>query len=127
MSHEFPGNLSNPIGEIGTGHAVMPGKGRVVERPYTPEERSALGDAPTLGKTTFDVHLNANAFWRNLPATVWTYKLGGYQVLKKWLSYREHDVLRRPLRPEEVQHFSDTARRIGQVLRPPSRPMRRVR
>ena len=34
----------------------------------------------------------ADAFWRNIPATVWTYNLGGYQVLKKWLSYREHDV-----------------------------------
>ena len=48
-----------------------------------------------------------------------TYKLGGYRVLKKWLSYRERDVLGRPLRPEEVQHFSDTARRIGQILSPP--------
>ena len=42
--------------------------------------------------------------------------LGGYQVLKKWLSYREHDILARPLRPEEVQHFSDTARRIAAIL-----------
>ena len=106
-------------GHFGKSRAVMPGQGRVVERPYTPEERAALGDASALGKTTFDVYLNANAFWRNLPANVWTYKLGGYQVLKKWLSYREHDVLGRPLLPEEVQHFSDTARRIGQVLSPP--------
>ena len=106
-------------GHFGRGRAVMPGQGRVVERPYTPEERAALGDAPTLGKTTFDVHLNANAFWRNLPAIVWNYKLGGYHVLKKWLSYRERDVLGRPLHAEEVQHFSDTARRIRQVLSPP--------
>ena len=64
----------------------MPGQGRVVERNYTPDERAVLDDAlPVLGENTFDVHLNGNAFWRNVPATVWTYQLGGYQVLKKWL------------------------------------------
>ncbi len=51
------------------------------------------------------------------PAAVWTYKLGGYQVLKKWLSYRERAILDCPLKPEEVQHFTDTARRIGVILR----------
>ena len=101
-------------GHLGAGGAVMPGQGRAVERPYTPEERTALGDTlPALGATTFDVHLNANAFWRNIPANVWRYKLGGYQALKKWLSYREHSILARPLTPEEVQHFTDTARRIA--------------
>ena len=44
---------------------------------------------PALGETTFDIHLNDRAFWRNVPANVWTYRLGGYLVLKKWLSYRE--------------------------------------
>ena len=77
-------------GHFGQGEAVMPGQGRVVERPYTPEERAALGAAlPALGETTFDIHLNDRAYWRNVPAAVWGYKLGGYQVLKKWLSYRE--------------------------------------
>ena len=33
--------------------------------------------------------LNERALWRCVPAAVWNYKLGGYQVLKKWLSYRE--------------------------------------
>ena len=28
----------------------------------------------------------------------------------------EHDILNRPLTPEEVQHFTDTARRIGAIL-----------
>ena len=105
----------------------MPGKGRVVERPYTPEERSALGDAPTLGKTTFDVHLNANAFWRNLPATVWTYKLGGYQVLKKWLSYREHDVLGRPAAPRGGPALQRYREADWTDTEPSSRQMRRVR
>ena len=104
-------------GHHGTGGAVMPGQGRIVERAFTPEERAALGDAlPVLGETTFDVHLNARAFWRNVPAAVWGYKLGGYQVLKKWLSYRERAILGRSLHPEEVQHFTDTARRIGAIL-----------
>ncbi len=104
-------------GHYGQGDAVMPARGRAVERPFTPEERAAMGDAPAaLGETTFDVWLNGNAFWRNVPAAVWTYRLGGYQVLKKWLSYRERTILGRPLHPEEVQHFTDTARRIGAIL-----------
>ena len=78
-----------------------------------PESISA---ASILGETTFDIYLNNRAYWRNVPANVWRYKLGGYQVLKKWLSYREHTILKRPLKPEEVQHFTDTARRIGAIL-----------
>ena len=105
-------------GYFGTAKAVMPGQGRVVERPFSPEEQAAMGDRlPALGATTFDVYLNAGAFWRNVPAAVWNYKLGGYQVLKKWLSYRESAVLGRSLRLEEVQHFTATARRITNILR----------
>ena len=169
-------------GHFGSGQAVMPGQGRIVERAYTRSEREALGaavpvmseegnfgtppghsqergpfkgpvgaglkPAPTpsiqgapwdhagtravgdgfrvkpgmteegagLGETTFDVYLNERAYWRNVPAAVWNYKLGGYQVLKKWLSYRERPILARPLLPEEVQHFTDTARRIAAIL-----------
>ena len=104
-------------GHFGQGEAVMPGQGRAVERPYTAEERAALGEsAHALGNSTFDIHLNDRAYWRNVPSAVWGYKLGGYQVLKKWLSYRERGVLARPLLPEEVQHFTDTARRIAGIL-----------
>ena len=105
-------------GHFGSGDTVMPGQGHVVERPYTAGERAALGDpAATLGDTTFDIHLNGRAYWRNVPANVWSYKLGGYQALKKWLSYREKRILGRDLLPEEVQHFTDTARRIGAILK----------
>ena len=62
------------------------------------------------------MYLNDRTFWRNVPAAVWSYKLGGYQVLKKWLSYRERNILDRPLKPEEVQHFTDTARRIARIV-----------
>ena len=104
-------------GHYGTGDAVMPGQGRVVERDYTADERAALGDAAgVIGQTTFDIYLNGNAYWRNVPAAVWRYKLGGYQVLKKWLSYRERGVLGRALLPEEVGYFAEVARRIGAIV-----------
>jgi len=104
-------------GHHGQGDAVMPGQGRPVERAFAPEERAAMGDTlPALGETTADVYLNGDAFWRNVPAAVWTYKLGGYQVLKKWLSYRERSILGRALKADEVQHFTDTARRIAAIL-----------
>ena len=104
-------------GHLGTGDAVMPGQGRAEGRPYSDVECAALGDpAGTLGGTTLDIHLNDNTHWSNVPAAVWNYRLGGYQVLKKWLSYRESRVLGRALLPEEVQHFTDTARRIAAIL-----------
>ena len=104
-------------GHYGTGDAVMPGQGRIVEREYTDDERAALGATiSALGEKTLDVYLNDHAFWRNIPAAIWDYKLGGYQVLKKWLSYRESDVLGRALTPEEVLYFAEMTRRVGGML-----------
>ena len=40
----------------------------------------------------------------------------GYQVLKKWLSYRESRVLGRPRLLKEGQHFTDTAPRVEGIL-----------
>ena len=89
----------------------------MVEREYTADERTVLGGATDiLGQTTFDIYLNGNAYWCHVQTAVWRYKLGGYQVLKKWLSYRERGVLGRALRPEEVGYFTDMGRRIGQML-----------
>lgn len=104
-------------GHYGAAQAVMPGQGQLTEREYTPEERDALAHAlPALGHSTYDIRLNSRAFWRNVPAPVWHYKLGGYQVLKKWLSYREKSILNRPLTPEEAHYFTNTARRIAALL-----------
>ena len=110
-------SLTAGWGHAGRSGAVMPGRGRVVGREYTPGERAALGQAAhALGETTFDVYLNDRAYWRNVPANVWRYELGGYQVLKKWLSYRERKVLGRPLSPEEIRSFADVARRVAAML-----------
>ena len=104
-------------GRFGGGDVVIRGQGRVVERTYADDELAALGDAiRTLDDTTFDGYLNDRAYWRNVPTAVWDYQLGGYPVLKKWLSYRESEVLGRSLLPEEVWDFTDMSRRIGSII-----------
>jgi hypothetical protein len=69
-----------------------------------------------LGDKTCDVYLNGTAYWRNIPAAVWDYHIGGYQVIKKWLSYREEGVLGRALKPEEAREVMNTARRIAAII-----------
>lgn len=44
------------------------------------------------------------------------YTIGGYQVIKKWLSYREQAVLGCTLAPEEVREVTNMARRIAAIL-----------
>ena len=56
------------------------------------------------------------AYWRNIPARVWDYTIGGYQVIKKWLSYREKALLGRGLTIEEAQEVTHMARRIAALV-----------
>jgi hypothetical protein len=98
-------------GHAGKGGVTMPGKGRLIERDYTPEERdTALGDR------TCDVYLNDVAYWKNIPLRVWEYTIGGYQVIKKWLSYREEKLLGRAMTKDEVRWVQEMARRIAAIL-----------
>jgi len=112
----------------GQGGVVMPGPGKANLRPYLPEELAALAQGAEalgmtteeafacLGEKTYDIYLNSTTYWKNVPEKVWRYTMGGYQVLKKWLSYREAALLGRPLRPDEAGHFRDVARRIAAIL-----------
>jgi hypothetical protein len=100
-------------GHAGKGGAVMPGRGRSVTRDYAPDEAPAQAEAALLGARTLDVFLNADASWRNIPETVWNFTIGGYQVLKKWLSYREQPLLGRALTPGELRFVRDVARRLA--------------
>ena len=104
------GLRQSPANPAGSAQSPAPAR---TAAPPTPDLENTI---TTLGATTYDIYLNDRAYWQNVPANVWRYKLGGYQVLKKWLSYREHPILNRPLTPEEVQHFTDTARRIAAIL-----------
>ncbi|MBC7852700.1 MAG: N-6 DNA methylase [Pirellulaceae bacterium] len=127
-------------GIAGKGGITMPGPGDSRPREFTAVEREALsrwspgfsrsaafpeppkGGTPTgtptdlLGPDTLDIHLNDAAYWQNVPRQVWEYTLGGYQVLKKWLSYREQALLGRPLAVDEVAYITHTIRRIAGLL-----------
>ncbi len=87
----------------GQKNAVMCGKGKV--RPCPSDSQGAL-----------DVFLNDRVYWSNVPANVWTMTIGGYPVLKKWLSYREFKVLGRTLRLEEMTYFTEVIRRLKALL-----------
>jgi hypothetical protein len=104
-------------GHAGKGGATMPGRGRTVDRPYTPEEAKSLGNASDLlGASTVDVFLNEHVYWRNIPVRVWEYTISGYAVIKKWLSYREKELLGRSLTVEEARYVTGVARRIAALL-----------
>ena len=113
----------------GWGHAgkegvTMPGRGKLVSRERTAKELSDLAQGlaalgipqdeglKCLGNTVVDVYLNDLCAWTNVPEMVWELYIGGYQVMKKWLSYREFSLLKRPLTLAEAEEVQAMARRL---------------
>jgi hypothetical protein len=115
-------------GHAGKEGATMPAQGRIVERPFDKDELEAVSAAAQarglsvkqalalLGPDTRDVYLGGGAYWKNVPAGVWEFYIGGYQVIKKWLSYREQELLGRALRTEEAREVTHMARRLAAIV-----------
>lgn len=99
-------------------HVFMPGAGRVESRPRTDRELDGLSNdaIQLLGSEVLDVYLNENFCWRGIPQAVWDYKIGGFQVLRKWLSYREERILGRALRIAEARVFTSICRRLTELV-----------
>ena len=95
---------------------VTPAKGKIVPRAWKPAELESLAGAEKTLGAPLDIYLNGSTFWSGVPENAWKFRIGGYQVAKKWLSYREQSVLKRPLRAEEVRHFTATIRRLAAIL-----------
>jgi hypothetical protein len=113
---EFDFRLTAGWGHAGKEGVTMPGKGKMLTRGYRTEEEIEKPLLDLLGKTTHDIYLNDTAYWRNVPEKVWDYTIGGYQVLKKWLSYREHGLLGRALTTDEAREFTHIARRLAALI-----------
>jgi hypothetical protein len=95
------GDLAISVGwGIQQNKIVMPGRGKT----------------KTKDNNSLDVFLNQDVFWENVPKATWEYTIGGYQVIKKWLSYREKSVLGRDLFVDEVREFSAISRRISAIV-----------
>lgn len=93
-------DLTAGWGHAGKSGVTMPGKGKIMA-----QKGGVL-----------DICLNEVACWKNVPAKVWDYTIGGYQVIKKWLSYREKSILGRGLTPEEVRYVTEMARRLAALV-----------
>jgi hypothetical protein len=135
VSREGDGTLKQSDMDLtaGWGHldktgAVMPGIGKTAKRGFAASEIAGIeAGAKTLhlesqialgrlGDDTVDVYLNEVAFFKNIPVRVWEYAIGGYRVLKKWLSYRDKQVLGRGLSLDEIEEVKNIARRIAAIL-----------
>lgn len=92
-------DLTAGWGHAGKAGVTMPGRGKT----------GVNGDA-------LDIYLNGQTYWRNVPVSVWEYTIGGYQVIKKWLSYREKPLLGRGLSIDEVRYVTETARRLAALV-----------
>jgi hypothetical protein len=113
--------VSENWGYVDARGAVMPGSGTTQSREMSVRELATLerlsgAQRGQLGVRTMDVRINAKTYWRNVPAPVWDFSIGGYPVLKKWLSYRDQRVLKRALQVEELEEFQKIACRIASIL-----------
>jgi hypothetical protein len=105
---------------------IMPGGGRIEAQPHwtdadelqaalralVPNATEPLG---LLGEP-INVYLNSDTYWTAVPRAVWEYRIGGYQVVKKWLSYRQHDLLARALTVDESRHVTNMIRRLAMII-----------
>ena len=106
---------------------INPGRGRTGMRNWTEAEKEALRTgfaAEGIGETrgfallgpAVDVYLNDTTFWRGVPKAAWDYVIGGYLVVKKWLSYREEAILGRPLTKDEAREVTAMVRRLTALI-----------
>jgi hypothetical protein len=93
------------------------GKGRWKPRPFMAEELPATEYSEAWGERTGDLYLNDEAYFANVPELVWTYQLGGYPALRKWLAYRQADRREgQPLTDDERRWFRQITQRIAALV-----------
>jgi hypothetical protein len=94
---------------------IMPGKGLPVS---SKRETEIVVISPISNEKilvdieVFDLSINDTLVIEAIPVIAWEKIISGYQVLKKWLSYRSFAVVRRNLSADEILYFCDAARRL---------------
>ena len=120
-------NITANWGKRDTNGAVMPKNGKTTMRAWSTKEqqdlRAGFASAGISEKRAFellgsatDVYLNDVTHWKGIPESVWNYYIGGFQVIKKWLSYRDYRVLCRPLTNGESREVTAMVRKIAAII-----------
>ena len=106
---------------------VQAGKGKIAIRKWDIEERKIFRKVfssegiieergfELLGKAT-DIYLNEKNYWKGIPENALEYKIGRHPVIKKWLSYREKEIIGRDLNLSEVEHFTEMVQHITALI-----------
>jgi Type ISP C-terminal specificity domain len=94
------------------GGVIAPGKNLEITVAY-----GGKGKFVPRGETgTGDLWWSNLGCWSNVPKSAWEFSIGGYPVIKKWLSYRHVNDLGRPLNLDELEFVSEMIRRILALL-----------
>lgn len=59
------------------------------------------------------VYINKEQYFENIPQKLWEYRIGGYQVLDKWLKDRSE----RRLTPSDVRHYCRIATALSETIK----------
>jgi hypothetical protein len=93
------------------------GKGKWTARSFTDSELPDATWDQAWGDHTGDLFLNDEAYFAHVPEAVWSYQLGGYPVLKKWLGYRQADRrMGNEMTDEERRWLRQMIQRIAALL-----------
>jgi hypothetical protein len=60
------------------------------------------------------VYINPKKYFANIPKQIWEFKIGGYQVLEKWLKDRKKSD--RALSDEDIIHYQKIVIALQQTL-----------
>jgi len=80
--------------------------------------RYPVGGSNTVEKVTYDenserVHINKTQYFDGVPPEVWSFHIGGYQVVQKWLKDRKG----RTLTYDELTHYQKVIVALNETIR----------
>jgi hypothetical protein len=91
-----------------------------VQASCLPSEESGAGVPPAFSSLpsaspdpTGRVHINATQYFGGIPADVWNFRVGGYQVCEKWLKDRKG----RTLDYADIQHYQKIVVALIETMR----------
>lgn len=67
---------------------------------------------PNYDEQSLRVYINETQYFEDVVSDVWNYRIGGYQVLSKWLKYRKG----RKLSTAEIKHFCKVATSLQNTI-----------